>query len=361
MRHLTHLPASLLALVLAGCGGSGGDGGGLLDLNDLSAGASPASLVLLLDCPASVSPGTTVDGFKATLTDDKGKPVAKVFVALNATQGASVDAPPSTPASFGANTDAAGEVPFALGVSKDSAVDSSITVKGTVKTDRATATKSCVVPVRGNSFVLTKPASNGTQQAGLANAQPVEVLWTTASGKGVKGSVMLSATSNGTFTFDTSQRGSSPATVETGSNGRFANQVYFVCGDAGFSTITAQSSADGSVRDTKSVQCLDPASYSELTVSPATVTAGSTDPASYPKLSYTVYSASNKPLAKQSVTFSITRSAGGDKLNPSTGTTDASGVATSIYQPGSTAGSVTVQGCVAPDNSICASRTITVQ
>ncbi|MES2683131.1 MAG: hypothetical protein V4650_06380 [Pseudomonadota bacterium] len=350
------------ALALSACsGGSSDGGGGLLDPSNPAGSGSATDVKLELVCPNGVSPGSTVEGFLATLTDGRDRPVEDVFVGLTPSQG-TIDAPPDTPSTFGANTSDAGEVPFALRVPNDAAVGTIITIKAVVKTTTLNAMDSCTVPVRANTFVLTRPLSNSTQPVGLLYAQPVQVNWTAANGTGVRGTVNLTATSNGSFTYDTANAGSSPAAADTNAAGQISPTIYFVCGGAGFSTITASASSDPELRDTQTVQCIDPPERGQLTVNPATVAAGSTNPATFPVLSYTVYSASNQPLARQSVTFTLTSPAGGgDRVTPSTGVTDASGTATAQYEPGTIARTVTVQACVAQDTKTCDSRTITVQ
>ena len=349
------------ALALLACSGGSSDGGALLDPSNPGGSGSATDVTLDLVCPNGVSPGSTVEGFLATLTDSRDRPVEDVFVGLTPSQG-SIDAPPDTPSSFGANTSDTGEVPFALRVPIDAAVGSTITIKAVVKTTTLSATDSCAVPVRANTFVLTKPLSNSTQAVGLLYAQPVQVNWATANGTGVRGTVNLTATSRGSFTFDTANAGSSPAAADTNSSGQFANTVYFVCGDAGFSTITATAGSDTDLQDAQTVQCIDPPERGQLSVSPATVAAGASNPSAFPVLTYIVYSSSNRPLARQSVTFTLTRAAGGgDRVSPSTGVTDSSGTATAQYQPGTMAGTVTVEACVVQDSRTCDSRTITVQ
>ena len=349
------------AFALAACSGGSSDGGALLDPSNPAGSGSATDVTLDLVCPNGVSPGSTVEGFLATLTDGRDRPVEDVFVGLTPSQG-TIDAPPEMPSSFGANTSVTGEVPFALRVPSDAAVGTIITIRAAVKTTTLSAMDSCTVPVRANTFVLTRPLSNSTQSVGLLYAQPVQVNWSTANGTGVRGTVNLTATSNGSFTYDTANAGSSPAAADTNSSGQFARTVYFVCGGAGFSTITAAASSDPDLQDTQTVQCIDPPERGQLTVSPATVAAGSSNPSAFPVLSYIVYSSSNRPLARQSVTFTLTRAAGGgDRVSPSTGVTDASGTATAQYQPGTVAGTVTVEACVAQESRTCDSRTITVQ
>lgn len=344
-----------VSLLLVACGGSGDGGGGLLDLDNLG-GSGPA--VLTLTCPNGVSPGSTVDGFLATLTDGRGKAVGNTFIGLSPSQG-SIDAPPSQSGTFGANTDSNGAVPFALEVPGSAGIGTSIAIKATVTASRYAATQKCSVPVRGNNLVLTAPDRNTIQPIGSAYARPTQVKWTTAQGAGLQGNLSLEATNGGGFTFSTSYAGSTPFSVSTNDSGQLASAVYFVCGNIGAVTITARTS-DYTLSDSMGVQCVDAPVRGTLTTDSSTLKSAQT-PASTANLTFTVYGKSNQPLAKQSVSFSLASGAGGGELlQPASAITDSSGQATTAYSAGNAAGTVKVTACVTQDSSVCDSRTITV-
>ena len=343
-----------LSLLAVACGGSGDGGGGLLDVNNLG-GNGPA--VLTLTCPNGISPGSTVNGFTATLTDGSGKAVSNTFIALSPSQG-SIDAPPDQPGSFGANTDSAGTVPFALEVPAGASIGTRITITATVSTGPNAASQKCSVPVRGNNLVLTAPMRNTTQPVGSVNGRLTQVQWTTPQGGGVQGNLVLEATNGGGFTLSTSYAGSTPFSVSTSSSGQLASTVYFVCGNTGAVTLTAHTS-DYALSDSLGIQCIDAPASGTLAVDNSTLSS-SQNPRPTANLTFTVYGSARQPLPQQPVTFTLTTGAGGGELlQPTSATTNSSGQATAVYTPGNTPGTAKVTAC-ASQGSLCDARTITV-
>ncbi len=213
------------------------------------------------------------------------------------------------------------------------------------------------------SVTLISPFPNSTQAIGNQNAELVEVRWT-RGGVGVAGRVTLSATNNGTFTFDPVNAGDDSVTVDTDRNGNLSRDVYFICGKAtSFARVRVRVLDDSALEDEITVQCLDNPAIGTLSADKTTVAPGAKT--GLPQLSFSVRSSSGVELEKQSVTFEIIRAAGNDdKITPEDAVTNTRGIAVAQFTPGTAPGTATIRACTVEldtnGNEVCADIDITI-
>lgn len=333
----------------------------------------PAKTLVTVSGPSSGSAGRQQTGYTATVTSvaADGTRVARENTQLSITlsDGGSVTLTPDANGLVGV-TDRFGQVKFAITPKTSTASNSSLTISAAaVTTGDAVLASSCAltgsvctgtqsVAVQPDAFQFTAPVFGSAGTVGQPNAVPLAFQWATASGAGVAGCVNLSATfqGSGTSTFLLEINGDPvPAAqsrvVQLGSNGQFQVPVRVYSDRSGFVQVSATenrscaaSGTSGTLTASTGVQFVDEICETtsdgrncvDLTAPLRTLSSPDASGAQRSvALTFSVLNSAFAPVDGAQVLFSVVSPAApndpNERVFPGGGTTNASGVASSLY------------------------------